>query len=802
MKKTISVLLMVAMLVTSILAIVPVSAAEPEGVGIDGSTDLTKLDLNGTYYLKEDITVKKMIDGAFTGKFNGNGKTVTLAAGDDGVAPRALFNKVEGGTVENLNITGTLDIKVSKDHAALALLASGTFKDIESTVKYTVNAESITTFNSKLGGIFAAVNNTATIDNCDYAGSIEAKMLNTEKEKWIVNYIGGIIGCIDVTNSQKIKLTNCDNSAPITLWHTSGTYLGGIIGCTTEVDLTIENCTNAGPIYYNQFTCRENANMSGIGGIIGTTIAKASNSGIAIYNCENKAEGTITVVGDEGYKGDGMVGDPQVGGIIGRANMLITLIIANCTNSADINCTHATKGWEGQGGIVGAIASAGTLSGQTTEVVSVSFISCVNNGDVTGAKAGGIAGVQSQYDQNIKSTITFEYCINNGKITGLVTDKAGNAKGGKAGGIFGAVQEGSSNHSPDWTFFKCKNTGEINGYTYAAGIAGQITEIKSGNNVSIDSCANLGAINGTSTAPVVGTNAYAGILGLVSSHDGLSKYTIKNSVSSGEVSLPADTPDGSYRAPIFFTTGVTLAAESTGNSYVNSDYTETQANATAKEADDIEATIENMVFTSATVFALDAVVAKAGTLVERDYTAASWAEVEAKVEAANAAKANREAANAQAAIDAATAALETAIAALAIQTPDLTELNKLIEEANGYLAQTELYTSRTLHNLNTAVEATKAEGALALNSLVDAHMAEIKHRIESLEKKEQKPPKDENKDEDDAPAATDAPVATDAPAATDAPKKKGCGSAIGATAVVLTAVLALGAGVSFKKKEN
>ncbi len=54
----------------------------------------------------------------------------------------------------------------------------------------------------------------------------------------------------------------------------------------------------------------------------------------------------------------------------------------------------------------------------------------------------------------------------------------------------------------------------------------------------------------------------------------------------------------------------------------------------------------------------------------------------------------------------------------------------------------------------------------------------------------------------DAPAADgDTPAATDAPAA-DKKDEGGCGSAITATAVVLTAVLALGAGVSFKKKED
>ena len=143
--------------------------------------------------------------------------------------------------------------------------------------------------------------------------------------------------------------------------------------------------------------------------------------------------------------------------------------------------------------------------------------------------------------------------------------------------------------------------------------------------------------------------------------------------------------------------------------------------------------------------ALDAALAEVGALVAENYTAESWAALDAAITAANALKENASAP--QADVDAAVATIEAAKAAL--------------------------------------VEA-KVEAPTDDEKPTDAPTATEKPT--------------------DAPTATEKP--TDAPEATAAPGsdataigESGCGSVIGIGAVVITAVLGLGA-VALKKKED
>ena len=67
MKRTISVLLVLAMMLAGVLAMIPASAATPEGTAINSADDFAKMELTGKYYLAQNITITAANPVKFTG---------------------------------------------------------------------------------------------------------------------------------------------------------------------------------------------------------------------------------------------------------------------------------------------------------------------------------------------------------------------------------------------------------------------------------------------------------------------------------------------------------------------------------------------------------------------------------------------------------------------------------------------------------------------------------------------------------------------------------------------------------------
>ena len=112
-----------------------------------------------------------------------------------------------------------------------------------------------------------------------------------------------------------------------------------------------------------------------------------------------------------------------------------------------------------------------------------------------------------------------------------------------------------------------------------------------------------------------------------------------------------------------------------------------------------------------------------------------------------------------------------------VELADLTALNAKIAEAEA-LKEAE-YSADTWKALQTALTAAKAIAADATQAQADEALAALEAAVKAL-------------------AA--APKATE-PTATDAPAESGCGGVIGATAVVITAVLGLGV-ATLRRKDN
>jgi len=141
--------------------------------------------------LTADISVSKMAGGAFSGIFDGGGKTITANI-NGGDAPTALFHSISGGTIKNLKVAGTIS---GGQHTAALLVGLGNSGDnlVEGcVVTATVNCSS-----SHMGGFLAHGNTSnVTIRGCVFNG----KMTGGSTAKGIFYGWGDDGGTKSITN--------------------------------------------------------------------------------------------------------------------------------------------------------------------------------------------------------------------------------------------------------------------------------------------------------------------------------------------------------------------------------------------------------------------------------------------------------------------------------------------------------------------------------------------------------------------------------------------------------------------------
>ena len=91
-------LLALALSLLMLFTMIPISVSagdEPQTI-----LDVAQSDENGNFWLTENVTVNATYDGEFTGTFDGKGFTVNTTA--------PLFKTVNGATIENLTVDGTV----------------------------------------------------------------------------------------------------------------------------------------------------------------------------------------------------------------------------------------------------------------------------------------------------------------------------------------------------------------------------------------------------------------------------------------------------------------------------------------------------------------------------------------------------------------------------------------------------------------------------------------------------------------------------------------------------------------------
>ena len=515
MKRTISILVIVAMMLASIFALVPVSAAEaPAGTAITTAADFAAMDAAGTYYLANDITLTEMYSKAnFTGTLDGNGKTITLSG-----IPTAI-KEMKGATVSNLNLVADYTFSASGAGGALSHWANGTFTNITVTVNYTVPEGFDMT--QALGALFTEINGTSTLTNCVTNGAITVAN-NSTYDTWSnarYNGLGGFAGKTYACG--ELKFINCVNNVTVYGTQKSQHTAGFIGGVEAKAQLYFENCVNNGDI------TGTSGNYTGIAGFVGC-LSPVSSSTTTFKNCRNN--GNLTELAPSGAASK----DGYLGGFVGRNYGSPKITAENCINAGDI--AALTGGWSGAGGFVGNGMTHGY--GWTTSDPGIyTFTNCINLGDITGTSsfAGGIGGAFKQHSVN-GCTVQMENCANFGDIEATEY----------AGGMLGQIGD----YGCDIVILKnCYNAGNITAPNGAAGMAGYIqhgagSETKADNyNITsrspmvIDNCANVGTITCTFAEADRTANKYvaAGILARFGdeSNGAVVDITISNCVNAG-----------------------------------------------------------------------------------------------------------------------------------------------------------------------------------------------------------------------------------------------------------------------------
>ena len=214
----------------------PMLAAAGAVQDIGTAEAFAAMEPDGTYRLTEDITVTAPYAEDFTGTFDGNGHTVTLAISGDSDY-QALFAKLAAGAVvKNVTVEGKVTGK--KCVAGIAGQA------IDATITDCANKAGILATDRYVGGIVAESKNTS-ISNCYNHGAISSSRTSSGV------CLGGIVGNATNNTGGGTTVTNCYSIGTISATADTSNYAAIAGWCYNS---TVTNC------YYLDTTTSAGAN--------------------------------------------------------------------------------------------------------------------------------------------------------------------------------------------------------------------------------------------------------------------------------------------------------------------------------------------------------------------------------------------------------------------------------------------------------------------------------------------------------------------------------------------------------------
>lgn len=191
---------------------------------VSSAKEFAEMDASGSYTLTKDIIVTEPYASDFSGTFDGNGHTVTLAISGDSDY-QALFAKLAAGAVvKNVTVEG----KVTGKKCVAGIAGQAT----DATITGCANKADILATDRYVGGIVAESKNTS-ISNCYNTGTISSD----RSDKGVC--LGGIVGNATNNTGGGTTVTNCYSIGIISATADTSNYAAIAGWCYNS---TVTNC--------------------------------------------------------------------------------------------------------------------------------------------------------------------------------------------------------------------------------------------------------------------------------------------------------------------------------------------------------------------------------------------------------------------------------------------------------------------------------------------------------------------------------------------------------------------------------
>ncbi|MBQ9428702.1 MAG: hypothetical protein IJU41_04060, partial [Clostridia bacterium] len=295
-KKILSVVLTLCMLLSLFPFAFSASADEATEIG---TAEAFAALMNGTSPLSGDYILTADIDlsgvsqtpigseaSPFTGTLDGDGHTISGINLTSGTANVGLFGYTDGATIQNLTVSGTVNVPAATTVGGLIGTATGMM-----TLKNIVNNINVTA-KGRVGGIIGHAT-MASSDTTAGAFTMENIVNNGTITAGATGMVGGMIGRMELSGPNlDVTLSKLKNAGTVTGTGASGgSYVGGIAGLwSTKSPITVDSCLNTGAItgtykyvggFAGYFRCYVNSN---------TTVQNCMNTG-AIHTNATAAGG-------------------------------------------------------------------------------------------------------------------------------------------------------------------------------------------------------------------------------------------------------------------------------------------------------------------------------------------------------------------------------------------------------------------------------------------------------------------------------------------------------------------------------
>lgn len=211
----------------------PMLAAAGAVQDIGTAEAFAAMEPGGNYQLTANITVTAPYANDFTGTFDGNGHTVTLAIDQPSKDNIGLFSKISStATIKNVTVDGT--VTGSRCVGGIAGTSNGTITQCQNKATITATKNGSGNY-SQAGGIVGYAEN-ATITSCANVGNVNAAPNDGRR-------CGGVAGYAKTS-----VIENCYNQGQVSSCSTgSSAAVGGIAGYI-DSNASVMNCYNSGAI--------------------------------------------------------------------------------------------------------------------------------------------------------------------------------------------------------------------------------------------------------------------------------------------------------------------------------------------------------------------------------------------------------------------------------------------------------------------------------------------------------------------------------------------------------------------------